>query len=67
MLCYRCFEKSVSLSIFLSISRSYSQGSLKVDNSDPVNGTSAEGSLGLNIKGSILIGEYGKTILMSLT
>jgi len=40
----------------VEVFRSYRQGSLKVDNSDPVNGTSAEGSLGLNIKGSILIG-----------
>ena len=67
LLWYICFEKSVFLSIFLPIPRSYRQGSLKVDDSEPVNGTSAEGSLGLNIKGPILIGEYWKAKLTSLT
>lgn len=31
-------------------------GSLKVDNQEPVNGTSVLGSRGLNIKGSIFVG-----------
>lgn len=37
-----------------------------MDDSEPVNGTSVEGSLGLNIKGPILIGEYEKAVLTSL-
>ena len=38
-----------------------------MDDSEPVNGTSVEGSLGLNIKGPILIGEYEKAVLPSLS
>lgn len=33
------------------------EGSLIVDDQEPVNGTSVVGSRGLNIQGSILIGE----------
>lgn len=36
-----------------------------MDESEPINGTSAEGSLGLNIKGPILIGEYEKALFTS--
>ena len=38
-----------------------------MDDTEPVNGTSADGSLGLNVKGPILIGEYGKAALKSAT
>ncbi|KAJ7379699.1 Basement membrane-specific heparan sulfate proteoglycan core protein [Desmophyllum pertusum] len=40
----------------IEVFRSYKEGSLKVDNEEPVNGTSAEGSSGLNIQGPIFIG-----------
>ncbi|XP_078373536.1 basement membrane-specific heparan sulfate proteoglycan core protein-like [Oculina patagonica] len=40
----------------VEVFRSYKEGSLKVDDEEPVNGTSAEGSSGLNIQGSIFIG-----------
>ena len=38
-----------------------------MDDSEPVNGTSVEGSRGLNIRGPILIGKYGKAVLTSLS
>jgi len=40
----------------VEVFRSFKEGSLKVDDTEPVNGTSADGSLGLNVKGPILIG-----------
>lgn len=50
----------------LPIIRSYKEGSLKVDDEEPVNGTSAEGSSGLNIQGSIFIGNQRKALFTSL-
>ncbi|PFX26969.1 basement membrane-specific heparan sulfate proteoglycan core protein-like isoform X2 [Stylophora pistillata] len=40
----------------IEVFRRYMDGSLKVDNQEPVNGTSVLGSRGLNIKGSIFVG-----------
>lgn len=40
-----------------TVFRSYMEGSLIVDDQEPVNGTSVVGSRGLNIQGSILVGE----------
>lgn len=58
---------SLLFSLSLPIIRSYKEGSLKVDDEEPVNGTSAEGSSGLNIQGSIFIGDQRKVLFTSFS